>query len=58
LNKQHKKRRIANGKASDIKDTSITTEVGVDSNVQGQQGEDMPFKDITDKENDEFVYIY
>ncbi|OQE44915.1 hypothetical protein PENCOP_c002G06424 [Penicillium coprophilum] len=58
LNKQHKKRRIANGKAGDIKDTSMTAEVGIDSNVQGGQVEDMPFKDITDKENDEFVYIY
>ncbi|KAJ5530822.1 hypothetical protein N7527_004215 [Penicillium freii] len=58
LNKQHKKRRIANGKASDIKDTSMTTEVGIDSKIQGEQGEGMPFKDITDKENDEFLYIY
>lgn len=58
LNKQHRKRRIGNGKNGDIKDTSMTIEVGLDGKAQGQTLGEVPFRDVTDKENDEFMYIY
>lgn len=59
LNKRHKKSRIANGKSGDIKDTSMTVAVGTDGkHAHEPEMDDLPFKDITDKKNDEFIYIY
>ncbi|KAJ5971320.1 uncharacterized protein N7479_001238 [Penicillium vulpinum] len=58
MNRHHKKQRISNGKAGDIKDMSMTAEVGVQGKAQEQTIGEVPFKDVTDWQNDEFVYIY
>lgn len=57
LNKQQVKRRIANGKSGVILDQSMTTEVNTGGKTQELLAEQIPL-DLTDKENDEFVYIY
>ncbi|KFY94065.1 hypothetical protein V498_04077 [Pseudogymnoascus sp. VKM F-4517 (FW-2822)] len=60
LNKKQEKRRIANGKSGVIVDRSMTTNVNVDSKTQEAEvlGERAEVFDLTDKENDEFVYVY
>ena len=59
LNKQHQKRRVSNGKSADIQDRSMTHGFETDGKVQGPILTDAaPFVDITDRKNDEFVYIY
>ncbi|KAL5352835.1 hypothetical protein ACLOAV_002783 [Pseudogymnoascus australis] len=60
LNKKQEKRRIANGKSGVIVDRSMTTNVNVDSKTQEAEvlGERAEVLDLTDKENDEFVYVY
>lgn len=58
LNKQHKKRRIANGKSADIQDASMTVDIKLDGEVPAHAMSERPFEDVTDKQNDEFVYIY
>ncbi|KAL4810625.1 major facilitator superfamily domain-containing protein [Aspergillus unguis] len=61
LNKQHEKRRVAIGKPAKIIDRSMQ-EVGeteVDKNETNQAAEDdNAFKDLTDFENEDFVYVY
>ncbi|KAL4793112.1 major facilitator superfamily domain-containing protein [Aspergillus venezuelensis] len=60
LNKQHEKRRVAMGKNAKIIDRSMQavgeTEVSKDEEVQ--MVEDNAFKDLTDFENEDFVYVY
>ncbi|OBT57836.1 hypothetical protein VE04_01960 [Pseudogymnoascus sp. 24MN13] len=58
LNKQQVKRRIANGKSGVIVDRSMTTEVHTDGKTQDLLAEEILPMDLTDKQNDEFVYIY
>lgn len=60
LNKMQRKRRVRNGKSADIVDRSMETEVGEneDAKVQDTVVGDAKPLDLTDRENDEFVYIY
>ncbi|KAE8373879.1 major facilitator superfamily domain-containing protein [Aspergillus bertholletiae] len=60
LNKLHKKRRVANGKSAEIVDQSMQTSVNATSKDKGQEQtlEDVATRDLTDRENDEFIYIY
>ncbi|QKX61386.1 uncharacterized protein TRUGW13939_08534 [Talaromyces rugulosus] len=58
LNKMHKKKRIANGKSGDIVDHSMTKSVETAGKSQQQALQDVVERDLTDQENDEFVYIF
>lgn len=65
LNKMQARRRVANGKSAVIHDRSMdrhfipTNEVEVDDVTKpAQEGSDEPVADQTDRQNDEFVYIY
>ncbi|ELR08109.1 hypothetical protein GMDG_02936 [Pseudogymnoascus destructans 20631-21] len=58
LNKQQVKKRIANGKSGVIVDRSMTTEVHTDGKTQDLLAEEVLPMDLTDRENDEFMYIY
>ncbi|KAL9114858.1 MAG: hypothetical protein Q9227_001101 [Pyrenula ochraceoflavens] len=62
LNKSQEKRRVANGKAKKVLDRSMESRyVGYDgdaaSQEEGVKGE-QAFLDLTDRKNDEFVYVY
>lgn len=57
LNKKQIKRRIANGKSGVIVDQSMTTHVLAEK-TQDVLDEPTAVLDLTDKENDEFVYVY
>ncbi|OJJ52449.1 hypothetical protein ASPSYDRAFT_189436 [Aspergillus sydowii CBS 593.65] len=59
LNKQHEKRRVAMGKSAKIIDRSMQAvgETELDKN-DAQMVEDNAFKDLTDFENEDFVYVY
>lgn len=57
-NKKQQKRRIANGKSGVIIDQSMTTQVNPVGKTQEVLDEPTQALDLTDKENDEFVYIY
>ncbi|GAB7365477.1 hypothetical protein MBLNU230_g6550t1 [Neophaeotheca triangularis] len=58
LNKRQEKKRVANNKPAKIKDLSMTrtyeTGGGADDDELGGQA----FLDLTDRKNDEFVYVY
>ncbi|KAL4922604.1 major facilitator superfamily domain-containing protein [Aspergillus aurantiobrunneus] len=60
LNKQHEKRRVAMGKSAKIIDRSMQAvgEPEMDKDEAGQTAEDNAFKDLTDFENEDFVYVY
>lgn len=58
LNKMHKKKRIANGKNGDIVDHSMQKSVETAGKSHQQALQDVVERDLTDRENDEFVYIY
>lgn len=65
LNKQQARRRVRNGKKAEIVDHSMENhyhEMGEDNNEEAGhetvQVGDNAFQDLTDRENDEFVYIY
>jgi MFS family permease len=53
LNKWQRSRRIANGKMAVIHDVSME-----DNYVSGEEGLGSHAFDLTDRQNDEFVYIY
>lgn len=58
LNKRQERRRVANGKPAKIHDHSMDeryTDASADNEVR--MG-DNAFADLTDKQNDEFVYVY
>jgi len=57
LNKKQAKRRIANGKSGVIVDQSMTTHVITDK-TEEVLSEPMTVLDLTDKQNDGFVYVY
>ncbi|KAF6828264.1 transporter C460.05-like protein 1 [Colletotrichum plurivorum] len=61
LNKMQERRRVANGKPRKIKDLSMEREYvdarQEDSETGAQLGENA-FLDLTDRQNDEFVYVY
>ncbi|KAL4981743.1 major facilitator superfamily domain-containing protein [Aspergillus falconensis] len=61
LNKRQEKRRVAMGKSAKIIDRSMQTvgEAEIDSKDDvGQRVDDNAFKDLTDFENEDFVYVY
>ncbi|KAL4877377.1 major facilitator superfamily domain-containing protein [Aspergillus karnatakaensis] len=62
LNRQHEKRRVAMGKPAKIIDRSMQ-QVGEpeDDDLKGESGQttdDNAFKDLTDFENEDFVYVF
>lgn len=59
LNKKQAKRRVANGKSAIIVDRSMTTDLNIDERTEQEVLDDeTQVLDLTDKENDEFVYVY
>lgn len=58
LNKTQSKRRVRNGKSADIVDKSMKSEVNEDGKMQDTTVGESTSLDLTDRENDEFVYIY
>jgi len=58
LNQSHRKHRVANGKPSKIYDHSMDQKyVSIDADNDGSIGNNA-FADLTDKKNDEFIYVY
>lgn len=57
LNKMQRKKRIRNGKDGDINDLSMKKDLAAGGKQEGTLDE-TTFLDLTDRENDEFVYIY
>ncbi|GAB1208391.1 hypothetical protein APSETT445_007139 [Aspergillus pseudonomiae] len=62
LNKQHEKKRVSMGKSAKIIDHSMQAvgSVPVDKTEPQQPAvsEDNAFKDLTDWENEDFIYVY
>ncbi|KAL4811048.1 major facilitator superfamily domain-containing protein [Aspergillus unguis] len=61
LNKLQERKRVANGKPAKMVDRSMHTSFHQESQESGETDEhigDHAFMDLTDRENDEFVYIY
>lgn len=61
LNRMQERRRVRNGKPAKMVDQSMTDryqEMDDDHDEAEQQTGDNAFLDLTDRENDEFVYIY
>ena len=58
LNSLQRKKRVKNGKPADLKDHSM--EAKYTSAFQGNEGVtgEQAFLDMTDRENDEFIYVY
>ena len=58
LNSLQRKKRVKNGKPADLKDSSM--EAKYTSAFQGNEGVtgEQAFLDMTDRENDEFIYVY
>ena len=54
LNKSQRKKRVANGKPADLKDTSMGHVYVAEEDGFGEDA----FLDLTDRKNDEFVYVY
>lgn len=62
LNKLQERKRVANGKPAKIKDLSMTdhyeqTNEDVESNEHAHLG-DKALLDLSDRKNDEFIYVY
>ncbi len=58
LNKKQAKRRVANGKSAVIVDQSMQREVNTDSKTGDPIMDEPQLDDVTDRKNDEFVYVY
>jgi hypothetical protein len=58
LNKQHRKRRVRNRKSEALVDLSMQKQLNIDAGKQQQPVALATYQDLTDRENDEFVYIY
>lgn len=59
LNKLHSRKRVNNGKAAVLKDHSMEDKyVAMDESEIGQNLGENAFLDMTDRQNDEFTYIY
>ncbi|KAK7060749.1 hypothetical protein VNI00_000481 [Paramarasmius palmivorus] len=66
LNKLKAKQRVKNGKPAVLHDFSMDKKFNTDAGTTSEVGEgnrelhlgDNAFKDLTDKQNDEFVYVY
>lgn len=58
LNREQRRRRVANGKPAEIHDHSMDSEyVDIYADNAGDIG-GRAFEDLTDRENDEFIYVY
>jgi uncharacterized membrane protein YidH (DUF202 family) len=57
LNRMQSKRRVRNGKSAVIVDQSMKTEVNADGKMEECVPDQVDF-DLTDRQNDEFVYVY
>lgn len=62
LNKMQERKRVANGKPAKIKDLSMTrhyqqTSEDVEASEQAHLG-DKALLDLSDRQNDEFIYVY
>ncbi|KAF4774211.1 hypothetical protein HER10_EVM0010133 [Colletotrichum scovillei] len=58
-NKMQERKRVANGKPRKIKDLSMEHHyVSAQNDEAGAQLGDNAFMDLTDRQNDEFVYVY
>lgn len=55
LNKRQEKKRVANGKPAKLHDRSMDLKYAADNPDESALGENA-FLDMTDRENDEFVY--
>lgn len=58
MNKLQQKRRVAHGKPAKIHDYSMDERYTEMNAGSGAQVGDFAFADLTDKQNDEFVYVY
>lgn len=58
LNKLHRKRRIQNGKEADRVDESMQKKINRSDDLPPERVDDAALADLTDRQNDEFVYIY
>lgn len=62
LNKKHEQKRVSMGKSAKIIDHSMQAvgAVPIDKTEAPQEtlGDDNAFKDLTDWENEDFVYVY
>lgn len=59
LNRRHRQSRIRNGKSAEVVDQSMKNTVEPDGKVKDHVPTDeIAFIDLTDRQNDEFVYIY
>ncbi|KAK7056307.1 hypothetical protein VNI00_002860 [Paramarasmius palmivorus] len=57
LNKKKEKQRVANGKPAKIKDMSMARKFDNKETVDNQKLGENAFLDMTDRENDEFIYV-
>lgn len=58
LNRLQRKSRVRNGKSAVIIDQSMRAEVNTDGKMDEHPSSDPAASDLTDRQNDEFVYIY
>lgn len=58
LNKMQRKKRVRNGKSAVIVDQSMKMHVNADAKTQEPILSDAESLDLTDRQNDEFVYLY
>ena len=58
LNKKQRKKRVQNRKTADVIDQSMQKKLNALDGIEEQRLKDSAFADLTDRQNDEFVYIY
>ncbi|KAK3949884.1 major facilitator superfamily domain-containing protein [Pseudoneurospora amorphoporcata] len=60
LNKMQEKKRVANGKPAKLHDASMENKFNAAQGQEGQGGDigSRAFLDLTDRQNDEFIYVY
>ncbi|KAK3502129.1 major facilitator superfamily domain-containing protein [Neurospora crassa] len=60
LNKMQEKKRVANGKPAKLHDASMDKKFNAAGAAQAQEGDigSRAFLDLTDRQNDEFIYVY
>jgi hypothetical protein len=58
LNRRQAKKRVRNGKSAAINNQSMATKIATGGKVQDQLLAELAVQDMTNRENDEFVYVY
>lgn len=58
LNTLKRKERVRNGKPADLKDYSMEHRYEAREEVEGGAQADNSLLDLTDRKNDEFIYVY